>query len=197
MLLTVASPNDRRLLLDFVDLASSHRIQRHVDNQNDADGEVQVDCFDVPVVLQPAACDAHQWPPFVGEKFDKIDEEQDAGQKQRNSECIEAVEKEALPVTASPADPALECRPNVVAHHVQPKEAQQHADVDHVARKDARPSLGHESVAFEVHDRQADVQNEERENVAHQRLAVQVPQLRDEAVDAERNQQERQRENHS
>lgn len=90
-----------------------------------------------------------------------------------------------------------ESRPDVVAHDVQPEEAKQNADVDRVARDDAGKAFGGESFAFELHNRQADVQNGQTEDVAHQRLSVQVPQLGDEAVDAERNQQEGQRENHS
>lgn len=90
-----------------------------------------------------------------------------------------------------------ESRPDVVAHDVQPEEAKQNADVDRVARDDAGKAFGGESFAFELHNRQADVQNGQTEDVAHQRLSMQVPQLGDEAVDAERNQQEGQRENHS
>lgn len=149
------------------------------------------------VVLQPATSDAHQRPPFERNGVDGVDHEQNARQQQRNSESVKAVEQEALPVTPSASDPALECRPDVVAHRVQPEEAQQHADIDHVAREDARKALGHEGVAFQVHHGEAYVQNEEGEDITHERLSVQVPQLGNEAVDAERNQEEWQRENHS
>lgn len=92
MFLTVAAPDNRRLLLDFVDLVSRHGIQSNVDNQNDADGEVKVDRFDVSVILQPAARDAHQGPPFIRDQVDGVNEEQNARQQHRNSKSVKAVE---------------------------------------------------------------------------------------------------------
>lgn len=103
------------------------------------------------MVLNPASVDSDEGFVNVRQDAQRIDKAKQPGENDRNAKRVETVEKKSFSVTSTASDSTSESWPNVVTHDVQPEEAEQHADVDHVASQNAWEGFGHELI-FELDD---------------------------------------------
>jgi hypothetical protein len=60
MPLTVAFSDDRSFSLNFVNLVSSDGVKRNVDDQNDGNWEINVNCLNNSILLNPASLYSNQ-----------------------------------------------------------------------------------------------------------------------------------------
>lgn len=177
MFLTLAIPDDGGFLLDLINLPSGDGIKRNVYDQDDWYRKININSLDNSIVLHPTTFDSHHWPIIFGNKLERVDKINEAGDNDRNSEGIKAVEQEPSALATATTNATTECWPNVVApeglnslnlwqqyvainlHHVKPEEAEKHTNVYHISGDDTRQTLGHEHFFFKLHDGQSDVQD--------------------------------------
>lgn len=126
----------------------------------------------MPLVAQEALGLADLRSPIFGEQSRLVDRRQTHRDDERQAEAVEQVNVELLrPARDLRVPRALERLPDVIAHDVEPEDAEQNADVHHVAGELAEPRNLHDQIVHPIEDEKS-IKKNQADDVTHQALPV-------------------------